>query len=377
MDTIDAVVIGAGVVGLACARELAARGLDTIIVERHDAFGTETSARNSEVIHAGLYYPTGSLKAKLCVEGKHRLYDYCASHGIAHRRCGKLIVATGPEQNDKLDALLRQAKANGVDDMQVLDAAQLKALEPALTGTAALLSPSTGIIDSHGLMLALLGDAERDGATLALCSPLVGGKIVDDGIELEIGDAESNTGTRIKAGIVINAAGLSAQRVAASIDGFPAAHIPPSFFARGNYYALSGRPPFSHLIYPLPEPGGLGVHLTLDLGGQARFGPDVEWITEPNYSVDPARSQKFYAEVRRYWPGLAEGALTPAFAGVRPKITGPGEANADFRIDGPSTHGVPGLVNLFGIESPGLTSSLAIARHVAELVLPDSGSGTD
>ena len=376
MDKLDAVIIGAGVVGLACARELAARGLDTLILERHDAFGTETSARNSEVIHAGLYYPTGSLKAKLCVEGNRRLYDYCASHGIAHRRCGKLIVATGAEQNDKLDALLRQAEANGVADMQRLDAVQLNALEPALNGTAALLSPSTGIIDSHGLMLALLGDAERDGATLALCSPLTGGRIAEDGIVLTAG-AAMGTGdgaTEIKARIVINAAGLSAQRVAASIVGFPATHVPPSYFARGNYYALTGRPPFSHLIYPLPEPGGLGVHLTLDLGGQARFGPDVEWIAEPDYSIDPARSQKFYAEVRRYWPGLPEGALTPAFAGVRPKITGPGEANADFRIDGPQVHGVAGLVNLFGIESPGLTSCLAIARHVAELALADSES---
>ena len=365
MDKVDAVVIGAGVIGLACARELAARGLETIILERHEAFGTETSARNSEVIHAGLYYPTGSLKAQLCVEGNRLLYDYCASHGIAHRRCGKLIVASGPEQHDKLDALHRQAIANGVTDMQRLDATELRSLEPALQGTAALLSPSTGIIDSHSLMLALLGDAERSGAALALCSPLTAGTITAEGIELEIA---GNPPTRIKAGIVINAAGLSAQNVAASFAGLPAAHVPPSFYAKGNYYALTGRPPFSRLIYPLPEPGGLGVHLTLDLGGQARFGPDVEWISAPDYSVDPARSQKFYAEVRRYWPDLPDNALTPAFAGIRPKTVGPGEPAADFQIDGPDAHGIPGLVNLFGIESPGLTSCLAIAKHAVNLI---------
>lgn len=365
MDTIDAAVIGAGVVGLACARALARRGHETVILERHTAFGTETSARNSEVIHAGLYYPAGSLKARLCVTGKHALYEYCQSHGVSYRQCGKLVVATASEQEAKLVALQQQGEANGVDDLKFLSATEARAMEPALNCTAALLSPSTGIIDSHGLMLALLGDAEHAGALLALCSPVRGGHIERDGIVLETG---GETATRFKARIVINAGGLVAQRIAASLSGFPPAHVPPSHFAKGNYYALGGRPPFSRLIYPLPEPGGLGVHLTLDLGGQARFGPDVEWIAEPEYSVDPARADTFYAEVRRYWPGLQDGALTPAFAGIRPKITAPDEPAADFLIQGPPQHGIPGLVNLFGIESPGLTSCLAIADHVAALV---------
>jgi L-2-hydroxyglutarate oxidase LhgO len=365
LDRIEAVVIGAGVVGLACARALAQHGLETLILERHAAFGTETSARNSEVIHAGLYYPTGSLKAQLCVAGRRALYEFCATHGVSHQRCGKLIVATSAEQEDRLAALRRQGEANGVGDLQWLSAAQACALEPALHCTAALLSPSTGIIDSHGLMLALLGDAEQAGAVLALCSPVDGGQIASDGIVLATNQTEP---LRFKARIVVNAAGLAAQRVAARLSGFPAAQIPSSHYAKGNYYSLAGRPPFSHLIYPLPEPGGLGVHLTLDLGGQARFGPDVEWIDEPEYSVDPARAEKFYAEVRRYWPGLQDGALAPAFAGIRPKITAPGAAAADFLIQGPPQHGIPGLVNLFGIESPGLTSCLAIADEVVALV---------
>lgn len=365
MDTIDAAVIGAGVVGLACARALARRGHETVILERHTAFGTETSARNSEVIHAGLYYPAGSSKARLCVTGKHALYEYCQSHGVSYRQCGKLVVATASEQEAKLVALQQQGEANGVDDLKFLSAAEARAMEPALNCTAALLSPSTGIIDSHGLMLALLGDAEHAGAALALCSPVRSGQIEQDGIVLETG---GETATRFKARIVINAGGLAAQQVAATFSGFPARHVPPSYFAKGNYYSLGSRPPFSHLIYPLPEPGGLGVHLTLDLGGQARFGPDVEWIDNPEYSVDPARAEKFYAEVRRYWPGLQDGTLAPAFAGIRPKITAPGAAAADFLIQGPPQHGIPGLVNLFGIESPGLTSCLAIADEVARLV---------
>jgi L-2-hydroxyglutarate oxidase LhgO len=371
MEKIGAVVIGAGVVGLACARALAQRGIDTIILERHDAFGTETSARNSEVIHAGLYYPAGSLKAQLCVAGRHLLYDFCTTHGVSHRRCGKLIVATTHEQESRLDALRQQGQLNGVDDLQPLTAAQAVALEPALQCSAALLSPSTGIVDSHGLMLALLGDAERSGASLAVCSPLLGGAIEDNGIVLEIGGQEA---MRFKAGIVINAAGLSAVKVAASLTGFPAAQLPTAFYAKGNYYALAGRSPFLRLIYPLPEPGGLGVHLTLDLGGQARFGPDVEWLkntlnnpgNEPDYSVDPARANGFYAEVRHYWPGLPDHALIPAYAGIRPKISGSNEPAADFMIQGPEAHGITRLINLFGIESPGLTSSLAIAALVVE-----------
>ena len=367
MEKIGAIVIGAGVVGLACARKLAQCGIDTLILERHNAFGTETSARNSEVIHAGLYYPVGSLKAQLCVAGRQLLYDFCLSHKVSHRRCGKLIVATSSEQESRLEMLRRQGQINGIDDLQPLSAADARALEPELRCSAALLSPSTGIIDSHGLMLALLGDAEQAGATLAVCSPFVRGAIEGKGFIVDIGDGET---THLKAGIVINAAGLSATRVARSLSGFPAAHIPQAFHAKGNYYALAGRAPFSRLIYPLPEPGGLGVHLTLDLGGQARFGPDVEWLANPagelDYSVAPARADGFYAEVRQYWPGLPDSALTPAYAGIRPKISGPNDPAADFLVQGPESHGVTGLVNLFGIESPGLTSCLAIAELVAE-----------
>ncbi len=361
MEEVGAVVIGAGVVGLACARALAARGIETLILERHEAFGTETSARNSEVIHAGLYYPTGSMKACFCVAGRRQLYDYCASRGVVHRRCGKLVVATATAQEAKLQALFAQGEANGVEGLQLLDAAQAQALEPALACTAALQSTQTGIVDSHGLMLALLGDAERDGAVLALCSAVEQVQVTPAGIVVETGD------TTLRAGILINAAGLSAPGVAARIEGLDPVHVPPAFYAKGSYYALQGRAPFSRLVYPLPEPGGLGVHLTLDLGGQARFGPDVEWVPAPDYAVDPRRADGFYAEVRRYWPALPDGALQPAYAGVRPKIVDAG-GTADFRIDGPAAHGVPGLVNLFGIESPGLTSCLAIADHVAGLV---------
>ena len=375
MESIAAVVIGAGVVGLACARALARRGIETVILERNAAFGCETSARNSEVIHAGLYYPRGSLKARLCVAGRHRLYAFCSAHGIAHRRCGKLIVATSASQAEQLAALYRQGEGNGVDDLQLLTAADARTLEPELTCTAALLSPSTGIIDSHALMRALLGDAERDGAALALRSPLHGGSIETGGMVLEGGGAES---LRFKAAMVINAAGLWAPQVAAALRGFPSALIPASFHAKGSYYALAGRAPFARLVYPLPEAGGLGVHLTLDLAGQARFGPDVEWLATrwPNppagdavgdfdYRVDPARADAFYAEIRRYWPALPDDALTPAYAGIRPKIAGRGQPAGDFVIQGPAQHGVPGLVNLFGIESPGLTACLAIAEQVA------------
>ena len=368
MEHIEAVVIGAGVVGLACARALAARGIETIILERHDAFGTETSARNSEVIHAGLYYASGSQKAKLCVSGRDALYGFCEDHHVAHQRCGKLVVATDEAQLPKLQALYRQGLANGVTDLRLLDAAEAKAMEPALVCVAALHSPATGIVDSHGLMLALLGEAESRGAALALKSPLQSGEICDGGIVLDIGDSNTNR-TRIKAHHVINAAGLHATQVARNIAGFPAPHCPTPHYAKGNYYSLSGRAPFSRLIYPLPEIGGTGVHLTLDLGGQARIGPDVEWLPDdwidhPEYGVDPRRSDSFYAEVRRYWPALPDDALAPAYCGVRPKVAppcDPGDPAADFLIQGPQQHGIPGLINLFGIESPGLTSCLAIA----------------
>ena len=366
MEQVDCVVIGAGVVGLAVARALALQGREVIILEAENAFGTITSARNSEVIHAGIYYPKGSLKAELCVRGKAMLYDYCASHHVPHQRCGKLIVATSAAQVATLEGIRAKAEANGVHDMALLSRDAARALEPQLECHAALLSPSTGIIDSHGLMTALLGDAENAGAMLAVQSPVRTGAVTADGIRLEVDAADG--ATTLLARTVVNSAGLTAPDLARRIDGIPAGHIPQQYFAKGCYFTLSGRAPFSRLIYPVPEAAGLGVHLTLDLGGQARFGPNVRWIDEIEYSVPPNDADSFYDEVRRYWPGLADGALQPGYAGIRPKISGPTEVAADFRIDGPATHGVPGLVNLFGIESPGLTSSLAIAERVTQLL---------
>ena len=364
MEQVDCVVIGAGVVGLAVARALAMAGREVIILEAENAFGTITSARNSEVIHAGLYYATGSLRARLCVRGKQLLYDYCASHGVAHQRCGKLIVATAAEELKALDRLLATAEANGVHDLQRLSAEQARALEPALHCVAALHSPSTGIIDSHGLMLALLGDAEAHGAMLALCSPLLGWRVGAAGIELDVGGDSPMT---LCAQTVVNSAGLQAPALARLLHGLDPAHVPADHLAKGCYFSLPGRAPFSRLIYPAPgHSGHLGVHLTLDLGGQARFGPSFEWVNQIDYTVDPAGAETFYEQVRRYWPALPDGALQPGYAGLRPKISGPGEPAADFRIDGPARHGVPGLVNLFGIESPGLTACLAIGEGVVE-----------
>ena len=362
-EKIGAVVVGAGVVGLACARALARRGIETVILETHDAIGLETSSRNSEVIHAGLYYPPGSLKAQLCVEGNRLLYAFCEQHRVAHRRCGKLIVATSAAQAEKLAALKSQSAQNGVEDLRPLTAAEARALEPQLSASAALLSPSTGIVDSHGLMLALQGEAEAHGAALALKSPLLRAEARGDGFVLEVGGAEP---MRLECDILINSAGLHAAKLAATIAGLDARHVPKQYFARGNYFALAGRAPFSRLVYPLPEPGGLGVHLTLDLGGQARFGPDVEWVDALDCTVDPRRADAFYAEVRQYWPGLADGALQPAYAGIRPKLAGPNDPAADFLVQSEAAHGVPGLVNLFGIESPGLTACLALAERVCK-----------
>lgn len=360
-DRVDCVVIGAGVVGLAVARACALAGLETLALEAESTIGTATSARNSEVIHAGLYYPRGSLKARLCVQGRQALYDYCASHGVAHQRCGKLIVATRDEQIGALERIGAAAAANGVHDLRRLDAAQARAREPALQCVAALESPSTGIIDSHGLMLALLGDLESAGGLVAVRSPVLSGRILADGILLRVGGDEP---MELVARRVVNCAGLHAQAVAAALDGLPPDSIPAGRYAKGNYYALSGKAPFSRLIYPVPEPGGLGVHLTLDLGGQARFGPDVEWIDAIDYTVDPARADGFYAAIRRYWPDLRDGALRPDYAGIRPKLAVPAGQDADFLIQDARTHGVPGLVNLYGIESPGLTACLAIADEV-------------
>ncbi|MBO89513.1 MAG: FAD-dependent oxidoreductase [Rickettsiales bacterium] len=364
-EKVDCVVIGAGVVGLAVARELALAGREVIILESAELIGSETSSRNSEVIHAGIYYPKNSLKALFCVEGKKRLYQYCAEHGVPHQRCGKLIVATLPEQIDTLKEIQKKAAANGVDDLQMLSGNEATSIEPELNCVAALCSPSTGIIDSHSLMLAYQGDAEDHGAMIAFLSPVVDGELGTDGIFLNVG---GEMPMRLSCKTVINSAGLYAPKVAQKISGFSTDNTPPAFYAKGNYYSLLGKPPFSRLIYPVPEPGGLGVHITIDLGGQARFGPDVEWIDQIEYSVDPQRSDKFYDAVRTYWPGLKDGALVPGYAGIRPKISGPGEEAADFVVQGPADHGVPGLVNLYGIESPGLTASLAIAEHVRKVL---------
>lgn len=372
MEKTGAIVIGAGVVGLACARALAAKGFETIILERHAAFGQETSSRNSEVIHAGLYYPSHSLKAGLCVDGSRRLYDYAAARGIAHRRCGKLIVATQQQQEERLHALHDQAVSNGLGDTRLLTKKQALALEPQLRCVAALHSPATGIISSHALMLALLADAEAGGAVLSLNSEVLAGEaLTSQGNRLLV---ESSGETMwLAADVIVNAAGLSAVAVAGQIEGCPQAMLPEAFFAKGNYYALSGRAPFSRLIYPVPEPGGLGVHLTLDLAGQARFGPDVEWVETPDYTVDPHRADGFYAEVRKYWPELPDHSLVPAYCGIRPKISGRDAPNADFLIQGPESHSVPGLINLFGIESPGLTACLSIADQVCrQLGLPEN-----
>lgn len=362
-DRVDAVVVGAGVVGLAVARALALAGREVVVLEAEGAIGTGTSSRNSEVIHAGIYYPQGSLKARMCVEGRNRLYPYCAERGIGHRRCGKLIVATDEGQIDGLRGLEAKARANGVDDVEWLDGPQAMAMEPALRCVAALHSPSTGIIDSHGLMLAYQGDAEAAGAVLAFRTPLTGGTVTDGGIHIKTGGDEPMD---LITGELVNCAGLFAQPVAASLRGLDPATVPPRYFAKGNYFSLSGRVPFTRLIYPAPEQAGLGVHLTLDLAGQAKFGPDVEWVDDINYDVDPSRCQGFYAAVRTYWPELADDALVPAYSGIRPKLQAPGEPAVDFVIQGPTEHGVPGLVNLYGIESPGLTSSLALADAVLE-----------
>ena len=368
MDDIDCVVVGAGVVGLAVARALARAGRETLILEKEALIGTGVSSRNSEVIHAGIYYPQDSLKARLCVAGRARLYDYCATHGVSHRKCGKLIVASEP-QLAELDGIARAAAANGVDDLEWLDAAQANRLEPALALAGALLSPSTGIVDSHGLMLSYLGDAEDADAVIAYGTEVTGAAVERHGVAIWTnGEAEPALCARL----VVNAGSIFALDIARRIDGFPEAHIPPGWFAKGSYFSLTGRSPFNRLVYPMPEPGGLGVHLTIDLGGQARFGPDVEWLdaTEPsslNYDVDPHRAEHFYAAIRTYWPGLVDGALAPAYSGIRPKLSGPGQPAADFCIAGPATHGVAGIVNLFGIESPGLTASLAIADEVARL----------
>ena len=364
MDEIDCVVIGAGVVGLAVARALALQGREVMVLEAASAIGTGTSSRNSEVIHAGIYYSHGSLKARLCVQGKSMLYAYCAERGIGHNRCGKLLVATQAAQVAQLQGIINKAAANGVPDLVLLNREQARAMEPQLECIAAVHSPSTGIVDSHALMLALQGDLENAGGMVALNSSLGQAECGPDAITLV-----ANDGTMLRARTVVNAAGLQAPALAGRFQGLAQKHVPTSYFAKGNYFTLAGRSPFNRLIYPVPEAAGLGVHLTLDLGGQAKFGPDVEWVDSPDdLLVDSARGDAFYAEVRKYWPALPDGALQPGYAGIRPKLQAPGAPAHDFVIQGPEDHGVAGLVNLFGIESPGLTSSLAIGKRVAQIL---------
>ncbi len=367
MDRVGALVIGAGVVGLAVGRALALAGRETIVVEAGAHMGQGVSSRNSEVIHAGLYYAPGSLKAGLCVRGKELLYDFCATHGVPHARCGKLVVATAADQHATLQGLQQRALANGVP-AQWLDAAAAMAIEPALHCTAALSSPSTGIVDSHAMMLALQGDLERCGGALALLS-CVQSATFRAGRPAVVQLVTADGGFEIEADLVVNAAGLHACALARRFDGLDASHVPRERYAKGNYFTLAGRPPFSRLVYPAPVDAWLGVHVTVDLGGQVRFGPDLEWLDVEtpeaiDYAVDSRRAEAFEDAIRRYWPGLPAGALRPDYSGVRPKIHGPGEAAPDFRIDCTARHGVAGLVNLFGIESPGLTSALAIGEDI-------------
>ena len=362
MQRIDCVVIGAGVVGLAVAREMASAGREVVVLEATDTIGNGASSRNSEVIHAGIYYPTNTLMARTCVAGNKALFAYLRAKGIPHRRCGKLIVATSNAQVRELEKIKLQADANGVNDLQWLDPQQVTQLEPAVCCEGALLSPSTGIFDSHAYMLSLQGDAERAGAVFVFRSAVISGQIAADGIRLLVGGEEWLAAT------VVNCAGLGATAVASSLVGLDPRFIPRQFYAKGNYFSFTGQCEFSHLIYPVPDEGGLGVHLTLDLAGRPRFGPDVEWIEALDYRVDPERANRFYEAIRKYWPALPDGSLHCDYAGIRPKLSGPGMPAEDFRVDGPGVHGVDGLVNLFGIESPGLTASLALAEYVREIL---------
>ena len=370
-DVVDAVVIGAGVVGLAIGRELALRGREVIVLEKNAAIGEETSARNSEVIHAGIYYPPGSVKARLCVAGRQRLYAYCEEKGVAHRRCGKLIVATHEAQRTKLESLRHTAESNGVRDLAWLDSREIAVLEPSVRAVAGLWSPSTGIVDSHALMLALLGDLERAGGSLALRARCTAGERVGELVLLRC-DVDGEA-TEIRARVVVNAAGLHALDVARLL-ALPGPPLPQPRYAKGNYFACHGQSPFTHLVYPVPEDGGLGIHATLDLAGRTRFGPNVEWLpagtraADLDYAVDPRLAATFYAAIKTYWPRIRADSLEPAYAGVRPKISGPGEPAADFQIRALATPGSPSVVQLFGIESPGLTASLALAAEVAALL---------
>lgn len=365
---VECIVLGAGVVGLAIARELALQGREVLIVEKAEGIGTETSARNSEVIHAGLYYNPGSLKARSCVQGKELLYQYCSERGIAHQRIGKLIVAANQPEATQLDLIANRARECGVTDLVHLDGEQARKLEPELACHSALLSPSTGIVDSHALMLALQGDAENHGAYSVFHTPFQQGRRLADGtFELTFGGTEPQT---LTTRLVVNATGLHAPDIARQIDNTPHHAIPQAYYCKGKYFTLSGRSPFNHLIYPVPSNSGLGIHLTLDLGGQTKFGPDTEWIDSIDYHLDDTRIDNFYTTIRQYWPGLPDHALQPGYTGIRPKITAPGNPAADFLVQGPQDHGIDGLVHLMGIESPGLTACLALAGHVATLLQP-------
>jgi L-2-hydroxyglutarate oxidase LhgO len=358
-------VIGAGVVGLACARAAALAGHEVIVAEATGGIGNGVSSRNSEVIHAGMYYPTGSLRARHCVQGRRMLYDFCASHGVPHKKVGKLIVATDEKQTPRIEAIYRQGQVNGVEGLEFLGGNAARAMEPALFCVAAMLSPETGIIDSHGFMLALQGDLEDRGGMIAFNTTIERLTPAASGWEVRFGGAEAGT---LDVDAAINSAGLGAQAVARATDGYPAARVPRLVLAKGNYFGFAGRPAFSHLIYPAPVEGGLGTHVTLDMAGRMRFGPDVEWIETESYTVDPRRADSFYASIRSYFPDLPDNALVPDYCGIRPKLSGKGEPVADFVIDGPAGHGLPRLVHLFGIESPGLTSALSIAAEVTRLI---------
>jgi L-2-hydroxyglutarate oxidase LhgO len=364
-EKVECLVVGGGVIGLAIARALALAGREVLLLEKERWLGSHTSSRNSEVIHAGLYYPQGSLKARYCVAGRKLLYAYCADRKLPHSRIGKLVVAAKEEEIPVLRAVMAKAAANGVEDLAWLDGPEARRVEPALAAVAAFHSPATGLIDSHALMQAYETDAVAAGATLVLRAPVVGGGVRRGGFSLDIGGAEPMS---LDCAVLVNSAGLEAPALARSIAGIPPDSIPPAYFCRGVYFTLAGRAPFRRLVYPVPEAAGLGVHLTLDLAGQARFGPDTEWIDGIDYTVDPRRGDRFYAAIRTYWPGLKDGALQPGYAGIRPKITPPGAPAADFVVQGPADHGVAGLVNLYGIESPGLTASLPLAEHVMRLI---------
>lgn len=364
-DQVEVIVVGAGVVGLAVARALALAGREVVVLERHDHEGEEVSSRNSGVIHAGIYYPPGSLKARLCVEGRAMLYAYCQDRGIAHQQCGKLLVAQ-EEQLDKLRKLVETGHRNGVHDLEWLDGAQVRALEPAVRCSAGVWSPSTGIIDAHELMTALIGDLEQQGGAAVFATEFVGATRIDGGFEVVTRNDGVESGIQCR--WLVNAAGLSAPEMLSRIDGYPVGRRRQAYFAKGHYFSLRSASPFRHLIYPMPGEAGLGVHATLDLAGRTRFGPDVEWVEGLSYEVDGSRAASFYQAIREYWPELPDDALLPDYAGIRPKLVGPGAGAADFEIEGPAAHGVAGLVNLLGIESPGLTSSLAVGKYVGELV---------